>query len=1138
MSSHRPTDQLITKRFVLREVLGRGGMGVVYRAYDRDRDMEVALKTLRRFDAIALYRFKREFRALADVAHPNLVSLYELVSEGEQWFFTMELLHGVNFLDHVRGYERTGEAHDAAAITGSSGSRLYAATPGLALETATIPGATATLATREISSQEPITEETDQPPPPLDAARLRAALRQLASGLHALHNSGHLHCDIKPSNVIVTNDGRVVLLDFGVATELAGREEEDGFAGVVGTPAYMAPEQATATQRSPASDWYGVGVMMYEALAGRRPFTGTAEEVLAKKRKAAVSPPSVHRAEVPTDLEALCLELLHVAAEERPEGTAILARLGVRARPRLDTPAATITGAEQAEEVALVGRNQSLAELREAFEETQRGAGVTIHVHAESGMGKTAMVRSFLDELSHARGAVVLAGRCYERESVPYKAVDSLVDSLVRYLASMARHDADALMPRDVRMLARLFPVLRRVEAVAQARRRDVEAPDLHELRRRGFAALRELLGRIASQRPLVLFIDDAQWGDVDSAPLIDALTRPPDPPELLLLLAYRTQDAKRSALLKALFRRGSRLGEAANLRRMALEPLDPGQSRELAEAILGHAGAPLNAAEDIARESAGNPYFVHQLASFLCAEAGEHREVGRGLTLDQVIQARVAQLPGAARRVLEVLSVAGKPVAQSVVKQASRLDEQERAEQFQILRSAHWARLSGVREYDVIEVYHDRIRQTVLGGLEEERRRTHHRTLAYAIQASEHPDVEALVTHFQGAGEDDLASEYAVEAAHEAEQALAFDRAADLYQTALDLGKGNTDWRRTLQIKLGDALANAGRGADAAAAYLTAAEHTDSAHKLELHREAATQLLRSGHIDEGVDALKEVLAQVGFTMATTPRRALARLLYRRARLRIRGLGFRTKETAQIPPDELARIDVCWTASHGLGMVDTFRAADFQTRQVLHALRAGERERIVRALMLESCYVAIGGRRGWRRALVILDIASELVESVDDPAAPAWVAAGAGLTRYQGGRFAEARTFAEGAVHRLRTQCAGVSWELATVELYLLWTLYYLGEIRLMTERLESLLTDARDRGDLYQAANMRTGLPAVAWLAADEPETGAAELDEAMARWSRKDYHLQHYWELFARAQIDLYTGDAEAAHARIVEQ
>jgi eukaryotic-like serine/threonine-protein kinase len=1100
--------------------VGRGGMGVVYRALDRRRGRVVALKTLQGVDASQLYRFKQEFRNLAGVTHPNLVTLHELVSDGQVWFFTMEYIEGVDFLGYVRGQ---------AALEPTD--TLDAPATAIRLPDAPV----------DTGDRDPVGEVTPFPVRPLTSdqlTRLRAALRQLALGLDALHTAGKLHRDLKPGNVLVTPEGRVVILDFGLAAEMdrTGLHQSSA-ALIVGTVAYMSPEQADARPVSAASDWYSVGVMLYEALIGHTPFRGTLGQVLRDKQILDPSPPSVLLPNVPEDLDALCVGLLCRPPEGRPSGSEVLRRLGSVAPVSVSPGASGSTAREQ----PFVGRAAELATLAESFAALCRGRMVLAHVHGLSGAGKSALVQRFVDGLRTHPGVVILAGRCYEQETVPYKAFDSVVDGLSRHLARLPQTEAAALLPRDVSALVRLFPVLRQAPAVAHMPGRTAPG-EPQELRRRALAALRELLARLGDRGPLVVAIDDLQWADTDSAALLAELLRPPDPPVLLLVAAYRSEQMDDSPFLVAMRGFEAEAGPGLDRQEVMVGDLNTSEARELALSLLGSTeGDNLQAskqAEAIARESGGSPLFVHELAGYVVstgADVQASADQTRSGLLERVLWNRVEALPTAARRFLEMLAVAGVPLRQEEAARASGLAPADLSI-LNELRAGHLLRASGSTESDTVEPYHDRVRECVLAHLSPAVLCDYHRCLAETLESSREAEPEVLAAHLDGAGLTERAGQAYVRAADRAASALAFDQAASFYRRALSLLAPSPEDERSLRTRLGDALASAGRGGEAAPEYLLAAEGAPDLEALELRRQAADQYLMTGHMDEGIDVLQGVLARVGLTMPRTSASTILGIACRRLWLRLRGLGFRERRAEEIPPLELMRVDACVTAVRGLAMSDVVRSFYFQGRGLSLALRAGEPFRMALFLLMEVNQTSMAGSKAGRRQARLWESVSELMERLDRPYLRGLFIAARGLEGYLAGRWRAGLENLTRGEELLRENRVGVAWDVASVQIFRLMALLYLGEVAQLRREWPTAVQEARERGDRAAERHLSVLHLAMVRLAEDDVEGARRGLASITAGLSREEVLVEHYLSLLADVWVELYTGNAPAAW-RIIE-
>jgi len=1056
------------KRFTIRRRIGAGGMGVVYEAIDRERGETVAIKTLLNVSPGALYRFKREFRLLADVIHPNLIALHELFFEGEQIFFSMEYVDGLGFVEYVRGADSEDAAED----------------------------------------------------PEIRHERLRAALRQLAAGLGAIHAAGMLHRDIKPSNILLTREGRLVVLDFGLVSESVTETlRSTGAGGMIGTPGYLSPEQAAGLPASPASDWYAVGVMVFVALTGELPFRGKGLKMLLAKQEREAPLPSSLAPGIPADLEGLCVDLLQREPERRPTAAEVLRRVGsgpsgIRPRDAVKRDAGDL----------FLGRDAHLKALQEAFAATHRGRAVAVHVCGRSGMGKSALVREFLARLQRSDRAVTLVGRCYERESVSFKALDSLVDALCQHLMRLPDTRAAELMPRDILALARVFPVLQRVKAVSQSPPRVGESPDPRELRRRAFAALKELLARLADRKSLVLHIDDLQWGDRDSAALVADLLRPPDAPALLLIASYRSE-ASNGAVLSAL--REAARGEV-DMRQVEVGPLSEEEAADLALQLLAERAPQLKVrARQIAHEAQGSPLFVRELVRYAIAGGSRPGEV----SLDQVLLARLDALPPAARGLLEVVAVAGGPVDVRLAAAAAGVQGEDRTA-LATLRGEHLVLTGDER---TVETYHDRIREVVLGRMGSEGVKTRHRQLAFAMEAAGDRDSDALALHFREAGEWERAADYAQMAAEQAAAALAFDRAARLYRLALEFKPKSDPARGELTCRLADALANAGRGIKAAKLYLEAAAAMPAEAGLDLRRRATGQLLRAGQSAEGVATMRQVVAEVGLTIPAAPRGLLAALMYERARLKLRGLTLRERDPATIDRGDLMRMNVCRTISSSVSIQDPLLAALFQARYMNLAFKTGHVFHAAVGLASEVAFMSARGEPARERVERIATQATALAQRVSDALPRGLLGLARGIAGFHYGRWQEAIGLLDRAEQVLRGECVGAGYEVTSAQAFRLVALFMLGELRTLGTRMATFIAEARERDDTWADTVLRAGPQVGFWLADDDLPRARAELAYVQQRWPDDGPNVPRLWTFVGGLHVDLYGGELAAAWGRV---
>jgi tetratricopeptide (TPR) repeat protein/predicted Ser/Thr protein kinase len=750
----------------IEQEIGQGGMGQVFRARDTRLGRPVAIKLIRaeRGQSPALrIRFQREARATAALNHPHICTLYDVGEQDGMSYLVMEYVEGQTLASRLR-----------------------------------------------------------EGPLPLDQLLRRAV--EVSQALAAAHERGVIHRDLKPANLMLTPAG-VKVLDFGLA-KFTGPEAPamDATAAhtILGTPAYMSPEQTRGEELDARSDLFSFGCVLYEAATGVRPFRGSSlPEILREVVSGHPPPPSSLRPELPAGWDSILMRTLAKDRDHRYRSAADLfcALEELRgsvppAGPRMD----------EREPEPVFGREKELGKLAELLSCAMQGNGRVVLVSGEPGIGKTALTRMFVHRAKKKNADLVLArGACVEQYGAG-EAYLPFLDVLGSLLQSPGRERVVALLRRHAPTWCLQFPAVFSSGAMDQMLRDATGATKDRMLRELGDA-----LAVLTAETPVLLVLEDMHWTDPASVDMLRHLAERAHGQRLLLVVTARPEDIERNnPTLKKCYTEMRARGVCEEI---ALQVLRVQDVAAYLDAYFAPNEFPAELASVIHGKSEGHPLFATGAIQIL-AERGiivrtdgawklkqplEQIELDVPVSVRSMIEKKVGLLSDAQRQALQYASIEGEVFTSTVLAVLLEADELDLEERLDVLGRLHrLIHAEGEEELpdgSVATIYrftHALYQNFLYDQLLSKRRVLLHRRVGETLErvyAGQHARVAgSLATHFERGRDFAKAIAFLIQAGDTALSRYANAEAVSLFSRGLvlvdKLGEGRQAERRATLLQ------------------------------------------------------------------------------------------------------------------------------------------------------------------------------------------------------------------------------------------------------------------------------------------------------------------------------------------------
>ncbi|HEY6121572.1 MAG TPA: ABC transporter substrate-binding protein, partial [Pyrinomonadaceae bacterium] len=748
--------QRLSNRYEIKAELGRGGMGVVYRAQDPLLNREVAIKLIppTLLSVETEQRFQREAQLVAQMDHPAVVPIFDFGKHDGSLFFVMPVVQGTN----LRWFQREG-----------------ALTLGEVLEIGI----------------------------------------QTAEALEYSHSRGVTHRDIKPENIMVAReDGtriRIRIMDFGLARGATeSRITKSGT--IAGTLSYMSPEQVAAGAVDHRSDIYSLGTVLYECLTGEPPFSGELQSILYRIVHEIPQSPRLMGADINEGLETVILNCITKDPAKRPQRALEVADALRRCQTRLHQSdlgkSVVLTKTLMLPRVALspfIGRETELGELQKRLNAAITGECQFVVVSGEPGVGKTRLLDE-IENLAKARKLLVLHGRSIEQDGAfPYQGFCEVIQEYFRQKDTTSSPENVIDLSDVAPDLISLFPMLTEISEIRASATGDSKLSQLGgsqgpENRTQVFELLARTITRLAAGKPLIIFLEDLHAAEI-SIEALQYIVRRLGPTPTLIVGTYRSSEVDRSHPLLRMVDsfRGDRRFTA-----IALEPFSQPEHRLFLETLIGGPKLSDTLVEKLYEGTEGNAFFTKELVRSLLDSGGIAKDqtgawsLGAATdlstgdmpaTIQQAVEKRIERLPEELREILSIASVIGKAFDFRDLETLAGTKDVEDA----IDRLVEEGLLEEERESrgDRLNFSSRVVRDVLYGALSRRKRRSLHRRYAEEVEKRHSGRLERvypqLVHHFSLGDVPDKTVEYGLRMAKAALDAFSGEEAARAARTVLE---------------------------------------------------------------------------------------------------------------------------------------------------------------------------------------------------------------------------------------------------------------------------------------------------------------------------------------------------------------